>query len=46
VLTYENFRIFHPGFALSLAHQVVKETMAAVGSINNTTSSLGGVKVL
>lgn len=45
VLTYDNFGITHPGFALSLTHQIVKETMAAAGSINNTTS-LGDVKVL
>jgi len=45
VLTYENFNVTHPGFALSLAHQIVKETMAAVGSVNST-ASLGDVKVL
>ena len=45
VLTYDNFMVSHPGFALSLAHQIVKEAMAAVGSINSI-SSLGDVKIL
>jgi hypothetical protein len=45
VLTYEDFKLTHPGYALFLAHQIVKETMAAVGSINNV-SSLGDVRIL
>ncbi|MCL4436290.1 MAG: hypothetical protein M1503_02860 [Thaumarchaeota archaeon] len=44
VLTYEDFKMSHPGYSIFLAHQVVKETMAAVGSITNT-ASLGGVRV-
>ena len=45
VLTYEDFKLTHPGYALFLAHQIVKETMAAVGSINNI-ASLGDVRIL
>lgn len=45
ILTYENFSVTHPGYHLFLAHQIVKETMAAVGSVNNI-SSLGDVKIL
>ena len=45
ILTYDDFKVTHPGFALSLAHQIVKETMAAVGSVNSI-SSLGDVKIL
>lgn len=45
VLTYEDFKLMHPGYALFLAHQIVKETMAAVGSINNV-ASLGDVRIL
>lgn len=45
VLTYEDFQSTHPGFSLFLSHQIVKETMAAVGSINST-ATLGDVKVL
>jgi hypothetical protein len=45
VLTYEDFKITHPGYALFLAHQIVKETMAAVGSINNV-ASFGDVRIL
>jgi len=32
VLTYNDFAITHPGFATFMAHQIVKETMAVVGS--------------
>ena len=46
VLTYEDFKFTHPGYAIFLAHQVVKETMAAVGSITNIASSLGDVRIL
>ncbi|HEX7031702.1 MAG TPA: hypothetical protein VF172_01760 [Nitrososphaera sp.] len=42
VLTYEDFKTTHIGFALFLAHQIVKETFAAVGSISNTASLVGG----
>lgn len=39
VLSTSDFSVLHPGYALFLAHQVVKEAMAVVGSV----SSLGGV---
>lgn len=42
VLTYEDFALTHPGYAIFLAYQIVKETMAAVGSITST-ASLGSV---
>jgi hypothetical protein len=41
VLTYEDFKTTHIGFSLFLAHQIVKETFAALGSIQST-ESLGG----
>lgn len=42
VLNYGDFSLTHPGFHLFLAHQVMKETMAAIGSLNNLGSALGG----
>ncbi len=39
VLSTSDFSVLHPGYALFLAHQVVKETMAVIGSVG----SLGGV---
>lgn len=38
VLTYQDFKTTHIGFSLFLAHQIVKETFAAIGSISNTAS--------
>ncbi len=32
VLSYDNFPISHPGFHAFMAHQVIKETMAVIGS--------------
>lgn len=45
VLTYADLKLTHPGYALYLSHQVVKETMAAVGSINSLSGILGGSKI-
>jgi hypothetical protein len=45
VLTYEDFRLTHPGYSIFLAHQIVKETMAAIGSVTNA-ASLGDVRIL
>jgi hypothetical protein len=45
VLTYDDFRLTHPGYAIFLAHQIVKETMAAIGSVTST-ASLGNVELL
>jgi hypothetical protein len=42
VLTYDDLPVTHPGYALFLAHQVVKEAMAIVGSVGNIASVLGG----
>ncbi len=47
VLTYNDFQLLHPGWALFMAHQVVKEAMAVVGSIGNISALAGGsVKIL
>lgn len=42
VLTYEDFKTTHIGFSLFLAHQIVKETFAAIGSISNAASAVEG----
>ena len=42
VLTYDDFPVTHPGYALFLAHQVVKETMAVVGSVSDVGAVAGG----
>lgn len=39
VLSYSDFSVTHPGYHLFLAHQVVKEVMATVGSVGNISSS-------
>jgi hypothetical protein len=39
VLTYQDFKTTHIGFSLFLAHQIVKETFAALGSISNVSAS-------
>lgn len=39
VLSYNDFPVLHPGHALFLAHQVVKETMAVVGSVSNIAAA-------
>ena len=42
VLSYNDFPITHPGYYTFLTHQVVKETMAVVGSVNNVSAVAGG----
>ena len=42
VLSYSDLRTTHPGYALFLAHQVVKEAMAVIGQANSLGSVLGG----
>ena len=42
VLTYNDVPLVHPAYALFLTHQVVKEVMATIASINNLGSILGG----
>lgn len=39
VLSYNDFSVTHPGYALFLAHQVVKEAMAVVGSVGNLAAA-------
>ena len=35
VLSYNDLPITHPGYSIFLAHQVIKEAMAVVGSVSN-----------
>jgi hypothetical protein len=42
VLSYNDFSVTHPGYYLFLAHQVVKETMAVIGSVGNLSAVAGG----
>jgi hypothetical protein len=42
VLTYSDLSLTHPGYYLFLAHQVIKETMAVVGSVGNISAVAGG----
>jgi hypothetical protein len=42
VLSYNDFPVSHPGYTLFLAHQVVKETMAVIGSVSNLSAVGGG----
>lgn len=35
VLSYSDLSILHPGYHVFLAHQVVKEALATIGSLNN-----------
>lgn len=39
VLGYNDFSVTHPGYHLFLAHQVVKETMAVIGSVGSAAAS-------
>ncbi len=41
VLSYSDLPMTHPGYAMFLAHQVVKETMALVGQANSLGAVLG-----
>jgi hypothetical protein len=46
VLSYSDLNLTHPGYALFLAHQVVKETMASIATINSlSTTGAGGVQI-
>jgi hypothetical protein len=42
VLSYNDLPLTHPGYALFLAHQVTKEVMATIGSINDLSAVAGG----
>ncbi len=39
VLSYNDFPVTHPGYHAFMAHQVIKETMAAIGSVGNISST-------
>lgn len=41
VLSYSDLRTTHPGYAMFLAHQVVKEAMATIASANSLGAVLG-----
>lgn len=41
VLSYSDLRMTHPGYAMFLAHQVVKEAMALIGQANSLGAVLG-----
>jgi|1185.fasta_scaffold13693_2 hypothetical protein len=43
VLSYNDLSVLHPGYYVFLAHQVVKEAMAVVGSLNSAASAGGSV---
>ena len=42
VLTYSDLSQTHPGAAIYLSHQIVKETMARIGESQNAADVLGG----
>ncbi|MEA3064216.1 MAG: hypothetical protein QOJ27_651 [Sphingomonadales bacterium] len=42
VLTYNDLAMTHPGYWAFMAHQVVKEVLATVASVDNIGSALGG----
>lgn len=42
VLSYTDLSVTHPGYHLFLAHQVVKEAMAMIGSVNNIGGTASG----
>jgi hypothetical protein len=45
VLSYNDFSVTHPGYYVFLAHQVVKETMAVIGSVNAAGSVAGSISI-
>lgn len=46
VLSYTDLSLTNPGYALFLAHQVVKETMATIGSVTNLAAvGAGNIKL-
>jgi hypothetical protein len=42
VLSYNDLTLTNPGYHLFVAHQIVKETMATIGSVNNLAGVAGG----
>lgn len=46
VLSYTDLSMTHPGYALFLAHQVIKEVMATIGGVTNVAAvGAGNVKL-
>ena len=45
VLSYNDLSLTNPGYYVFLTHQIVKETMATIGSISNIGAVAGGVKL-
>jgi len=46
VLSYNDLPLTHPGYYVFLTHQMVKETMATIGSVSNVSAvAQGGVKL-
>jgi hypothetical protein len=43
VLSYNDFPMNHPGYYMFLSHQVVKETMAVIGSAGDLSAVAGGM---
>ena len=41
VLSYNDLSLTNPGYYMFLAHQVVKETMATIGSVNDLSAVVG-----
>ena len=41
VLSYNDLPTSHPGYSLFLSHQVMKEAMAAVGTVNDSGAVTG-----
>jgi len=46
VLSYHDLPVTHPGYHLFLAHQVVKEAMAASATVDNLTALGGDVRLV
>jgi hypothetical protein len=47
VLSYNDLPVTNPGYHLFLAHQVVKETLSRVGTVNSLGAVLkGDVKLI
>jgi hypothetical protein len=41
VLSYSDLQLTNPGYTIFLAHQIVKETMAVIGSASNAAGAVG-----
>jgi len=43
ILNYNDFPISHPGYAMFLVHQGVKEVMSVIGSVGNAVSFISSL---